>query len=300
MTRGGAWVPIVGGLLWLLAIACAAPPVVDFRQSGTLLATDDPRADRVLRNYLDLVERRSAVRGTARVLLEGPDFKLNRPQRILVERPARIRFEVIGLFDQLAAIFATDGRHFGFYDVSNGRISRGRVTPTLLWDLAKMDLEVHEVVGLLLGSPRPSSGLARAAVWLEPAGGLVLAFAWPDADTAADCTAPPRRALLESTCFVTLESLENGGEIFGFDVDGRLVELRGLDSGGVTRFRASFEDYRLLDGDPAGVAFPNRVTVQSPAAESLARFVWKRVMLADGLPDRFFMIPERGVASQGG
>jgi len=284
----------------LLAIACVTPPVADFRPSGTLLATDDSRADRVLRNYLDLVETRSAVRGTARVLLEGPDFKLNRPQRILVERPARVRFEVVGLFDQLAAILATDGRHFAFYDVSNGQVSRGRVTPTLLWDLAKMDLEVHEVVGLLLGSPRPSSGLARAAVWLEPAGGLVLAFAWPNADTAADCTASPRRALLESTCFVPIESLENGGEIFGFDGEGRLVEVRGLDPGGVTRFRATFEDYRSLDGDAAGVAFPNRMTVRSPAAESWARFVWKRVMLADGLPDRFFMIPERGVARQGG
>ena len=293
-------IPAVGLLLSLFVAGCRTSPVVDPQRIGTMLPIDDARAERVLRSYLELVEARSALRGSARVLLEGPDFKLNRPQRILVERPARIRFEVIGLFDQLIAMLATDGRRFGFYEVSNGRISRGRVTPTLLWDLAKIDLDVHEVVGLLLGAPMPSFGLARAAVWLEPEGGLVLAFAWPGDEPDVNCSEDPVRGLLDSDCFVSFDALGEGGEMFLFDVDGRLAELRSLDPGGVIRFRATFEDYRSLDGDAGEVDFPNQLTVRSPAAESLARFVWKRVMLAEELSDRLFMIPERGAPNQDG
>ena len=292
--------PAVGLLLLLLVAGCRTSPPIDLQLAGTVLPIDDARAEVVLRNYLELVEARSALRGSARVLLEGPDFKLNRPQRILVERPARIRFEVIGLFDQLAAILATDGRRFDFYEASDGRVLRGRVTPELLWELAQINLDIPEVVGLLLGAPRPSSGLARAAVWLEPDGGLVLVFAWPGNEPDLKCTEDPVVSLLDADCFVSVDALDAGGEMFLFDVDGRLAEVRGLDPGGVIRFRATFEDYEPLDEDAGEVVFPNRVTIRSPAAESLARFDWKRVMLSDALSDRFFMIPERRAQNQDG
>jgi hypothetical protein len=270
------------------------------QMTGTRLPIDDARAERVLSDYLELVRTRSAMRGSARVLLEGPDFKLNRPQRILVERPARIRIEVIGLFDQLAAMLVTDGRRFGFYEVSSGQISRGRVTRTLLWDLVKIDLDAHEVVELLLAAPIPSPGVARAAVWLEPDGQIALVFAWPEEDSARQCREDPERALFEPDCFVSFDSLVEGGEMFLFDAEGRLAEIRDLDPGGVIRFRATFEDYRSLAEDEHAVEFPNRITIHSPSAQSLARFDWKRVMLADELPDRFFMIPDLGVSNQGG
>jgi hypothetical protein len=295
-------VPVVGLLLSLFVAGCrtAPAPGLGMQMTGTRLSIDDARAERVLRNYLELARARSAMRGSARVLVEGPDFKLNRPQRILVERPARIRFEVIGLFDQLAAMLATDGRRFGFYEVSSGQISRGRVTPTLLWDLAKIDLAVHEVVGLLLGAPLPTPGVARAAVWLEPDGRLALVFAWPKDESPPNCREDPDLALFESACFVSFDALDEGGEMFFFDVDGRLVEVRDLDPGGVIRVRATFEDYRSLADDEFAAAFPNRITIRSPRAASLARFVWNRVMLADELPDRFFMIPNLDVSNQGG
>ena len=300
MNQRGALVPFVGLLLSLLVAGCRTAPAPGMQMTGTRLPINDARAERVLRNYLELARARSAMRGSARVLLEGPDFKLNRPQRILVERPARIRFEVIGLFDQLAAMLATDGRRFGFYEVSSGQISRGRVTPTLLWDLAKIDLAVHEVVGLLLGAPMPSPGVARAAVWLEPDGRLALVFAWPKDEPPPICSEDPDRALFESDCFVSFDALGEGGEMFFFDVEGRLVEVRVLDPGGVIRVRATFEDYRSIADDEFATAFPNRITIRSPRAASLARFVWNRVMLADELPDRFFMIPNRDVSNQDG
>lgn len=297
MSSRTASVPIAALLLSLLVAGCRTLPPLAASPTGTPLAIDDERAERLLTGYLGQVEARSGLRGSARVLLTGPDFKLNRPQRIVVERPARLRFEVMGLFDQLAAVLVSDGLLFGFYDATNGQVSRGRVTSSLLWDLARIDLDTHEAVGLLLGAPSPSPGLARAGVWLEADGRIALGFAWPEEGGREECDRDPDRALLDSACFVRARALEAGGEVFVFEGDGRLAELRALDPAGAVRFRATFEDYEDVEagGTPARpdsrIAFPNRVTVRSPGVGAEARFVWKRVMLGGPLSDRLFTLP---------
>ena len=271
-------------------------------KTGTPLAIDDERAERVLGDYLEMLAGRPGLRGSARVALSGPDFKLNRPQRIVVERPASLRFEILGLFDQLAAILATDGREFGFFEAATGEITRGRVSPSLLWDLAKIDLSPEEAVGLLLGTPEPAPGVGRSAVWLEPDGRIALAFAWPREDPAAACLSGASSALFDPECFVGEEALAEGGEVFFFDEAGRLVELRSLEVAGIVRLRVLFERYEPLDGvDGAdGVIFPKRITIRSPAALSEARFDWKRVMFATDLSDRLFVLPEPRRTERGG
>jgi hypothetical protein len=274
-----------------------APPLV-VSKSGTPLPIDDARADRALENYLDEIEGRRGLRGSARVAISGPDFKLNRPQRIVVERPASLRFEILGLFDQLAAILVTDGRRFGFFDASTGQISRGRVSSSLLWDLAKIDLSPAEAVGLLLGTPEPTPGRARSAVWLEPDGRIAVAFAWPSKEAPEACRADLTSGFFDRDCFVAESSLAEGGEVFFFDEAGRLVELRSLEFDGLIRFRALFEQYEVLAAS-GGVFFPKRVTIRSPVVDSKARFDWKRVMLASELSDRLFTLPERRTSGQG-
>ncbi len=268
-------------------------------KAGTPLAIDDERADRVLGEYLGTLDSRRGLRGSARVALTGPDFQLNRPQRIVVERPASLRFEILGLFDQLAAILATDGREFGFFEAATGEITRGRVSPSLLWDLAKIDLSPEEAVGVLLGTPEPAPGVGRSAVWLEPDGRIALAFAWPSEDPSAACLSGGPSALFDPACFVGEAALAEGGEVFFFDEAGRLVELRSLEGAGEVRLRVLFEQYEPLDGAD-GVIFPKRVTVRSPAALSEARFDWKRVMFATDLSDRLFVLPEPRSAGRGG
>jgi hypothetical protein len=94
--------------------------------------------------------------------------------------------------------------------------------------------------------------------------------------------------------------------LFYFDASGRLVEMRSLDPGGRLRFDVSFDDYQVLDdsqvldSDAAGVEFAKTLTIRSPGAGSSARFVWKRVMLADELSDRFFEIRPRASSNRGG
>lgn len=274
----------------LLACQTGAPPGV---LQGAPLPIDDARANRVVGTYLEAAASRTGLRGTARVVLAGPDFKLNRPQRIVVERPARLRFEVIGLFEQLAAVIVSDGRRYGYYDASTGEMEEGPLSPTLLWELAKVDVEVAEAVGILLGAPRPRPGSARAAVWLEGEDRIGIAFANGRRELRPDCPADPERAWHDAACFAEASDLVLGGDAFLFDPGGRLVELRAYDAAGVLRFRARFEDYGAIGEGAERLEFPNSVTIESPAVGSQARFAWNRVMLASGLPDRLFRLPER-------
>ena len=292
------------------AIGCGASMrPVEIVPAGTLLPVDDPRVEKVLRDYQVQVESRRALRGSARVALAGEGFALNRPQRIAVERPARLRFEILAPFDQIAAILATDGERFDFYDASTGEIQRGRIRSTLLWDLAKINLAPEELVGLLLGAPMPEPGTHRAGIWLEPEGRLALAFAWPTASLEIACVSDdPWGVFFVPTCSLAKQAvLDMGGQLFFFDQDGKLVELRVLEPGGEIRYQVHFEQYEALPATAGagqtelqgGVVFPKRILLESPMVRSSARFEWKRVMLADDLSDRLFQLPEPRRARQG-
>lgn len=295
----GVRIPLLlcGMLVWA-ACAPGRPPVAVLPE-GVALAPDDARLERVLRDYRAETAARRGLRGSARVALDGPDWKLDRPQRIAVERPGRLRFEILALFDQLAAILATDGERYDFFDASTGEIRRGRVTSSLLWDLTRIDLDPEEVVDLLLAAPVPGPGTALAGAWLEPSGRLAIAFAWPTEAPSGACAADdPWAAARAPECEVAARALaESGGELFFFDLEGRLVELRAIEPGGALRYRAFFEEFTTLPAPTGavagneGVIFPKRVTLESPNIGSEARFVWKRVVLADELSDRLFRIP---------
>ena len=280
-------------LLVLAAAGCRTTLSTHFVR-GKPLPLDDARASRIFGAYLESTATRDALRGRARVSLTGPDLKLDRPQNIVVERPARLRFEVVGPFEQLAAVVVSDGEQYGFYDAATGEVERGPLTPTILWDLARVDVGVGEAVGLLLGAPRPPADGARSAVWQEADERIGLAFARDGAPRAAECVAPVERGWTDPACFRGSDSLRAGGDAFVFDRDGRLAEVRTFAADGALRFRARFEEYQpLADGEERG-EFPKLVTIESAAARSEARFAWKRVMLAGEIEDRLFRLPERG------
>jgi len=251
-------------LLGALAAGCPKPVVVDSFEVGRPLPLDDPAALRVMEAHRARVAQGSALTGLARVALDGPGFKLNRPQRIAVERPRRLRFEVLGLFDVLAGLLVSDGVEYGYYEALTGRVDRGLVTQDLLWELARLDLDPDEVVDLLLAAPVPRRDRAVVGAWREPDFGITLAYATPGSG---------------STVY------------FRFDPAGELRELRAVEPGRVTRVKASFEAYGPVEGGTAGRRFPMRIRLESPKVEATALFEWKRIMLADALPDRFFAIP---------
>jgi len=322
-------------MLLAFATACPRPPPSDAFPRGQPLAVDDTRALAVAADHRDRTRHSRALRGSARVVLEGPDFKLNRPQRIAIARPGKLRFEVLGLFDVLAAMLVSDGREFGFFDASSGEVTRGAMTPDLLWQLAQLDLEADEVVDLLLATPTPSPELGLAGIWLDPDAGLTFAFSAIASTGDAEVRTPCAGLSLDGSgegdvCTGAIANLGLGAEIFRFDAHGLLREVRSVDPGWITRYRASFEDYVDVGGKGLGSVhsgrrsgsssegteakaeglerarsmhlFPMRITVHSPRVEAMARFEWKRIMLTDELPDRLFRLPEieaRGAASGG-
>lgn len=278
------------GLLLLLGLftGCPKPPVPD-GLAGVPLAVDDPRAETVLTAHLDRVAGSHALRGEARVAFDGPEFKLNRPQRIAVARPGRLRFEVLGLFDVLAALLVSDGSEFGFFDAASGEITRGMISPELLFDLVHLDLEPQEVVSVLLAAPGPRTELVRSGVWLESDGGVSVAFSRSLSGRSSD--RPSERD-------AGSDLVRQGGEIFRFDGRGLLREFRVVGPGLESRYRALYESYEPVEGSDPGLLFPMEMTLFSPAVESRATFRWKRVMLAAELSDRFFQIPDRGGAGR--
>jgi hypothetical protein len=314
-------------MLLAFVTACPKPPPSDAFPSGQPLAIDDARALEIAADHRERTKRSQALRGSARVVLEGPDFKLNRPQRIAIARPGKLRFEVLGLFDVLAAMLVSDGREFGFFDASTGEVTRGLMTADLLWHLAQLDLEAEEVVDLLLATPTPSEEMGLAGIWLDADAGITFAYSRIGASGGVvDGTRCPGVWLDDSdeggACTASVGDLGRGAEIFRFDAHGLLREMRSVDPGWVTRYRASFEDYaeigtgerRNSDAgsteSPSGGLeraqamhlFPMRITVHSPRVEALARFEWKRIMLTDELPDRLFTLPrvEAGATASGG
>jgi hypothetical protein len=284
VTFRGAAQTLLCLMVILAAAACSKPPPADPFRSGQRVANDDARARDVLTAHLASASQRHALRGSARVAIESIDFRLNRPQRIAIERPGRLRFEVLGLFDVLAAMLVSDGREFGFFDASTGEITRGTMTPDVLWELAQLDLEADEVVDLLLASPTPGQDYEICEVWLDAESGWSIVYA---------------------------DGASRIAEVFRFDVHGLLREVRAIGADGATRYVAVFEAHAPLAESEAGSEavedsslaptesarlYPMRITVHSPRVDARARFEWKRIDLVDDLPDGFFSIPKSRLA----
>jgi hypothetical protein len=246
----------------LLASCRSAPPSPGL---GVLLPADDPRPQALLQS---LAERRgapSALRGAAKLRLESEDLRFSRPQRIVVERPAKLRVEVLGLFGQVAGIVATDGVRFGFIDLAAGRHETGWVDDGLLWRTARVDLTPAETVFLVLGSPD-----------LDPAAQVL------DARARADGTISMRLRGSDG-------ARERRVEV---DAAGRLrrIELRGED--GELIWIARYSDFREVRGR----SFAHEVRLDFPRVDARATLYFQAVELDPTLsPDLFVLQIPAGV-----
>ena len=99
--------------LALALFGCRSAPV-----AWTPLAADDPRPALRVAALQALAQERHALRATGRVEAEGPAGSGFSKQLLLVERPARLRVEVIGLLEQRVLVLATDGERYELYEGS--------------------------------------------------------------------------------------------------------------------------------------------------------------------------------------
>jgi hypothetical protein len=224
---------------------------------GRALTPDDPRPDALIRGLVRTADARQGLRGQARFFLDAPDLRFHRPQRMALQRPARVRVEVLAFLGQVAGVLAIDGSRYQFLDTAAHALQQGPVTPDLLWRVARIDLSAVEVVDLLLGAPLPAPGLSRGPAWQGPEGQITIDFRDGEG-----------------------RSLQR----FQFDAEGRLQQIRSVDDAGEDIWTVDYSDYRQLD---AG-AFAHQIELRFPRVEARSKFSFSAVELNPELPEALF------------
>jgi len=241
-----------------VVLGCRTPLV------ETRLGADDPRPAGLLAALAESAERRPAMRARARVEVHAPDLQFRRPQRLAVARPERLRVEVVGLFGQVAALLVARDSRYQFYEAGRAELQEGALTPSLLWQLARVDLAPGDAVDLLLGVPRPDLGRDLSRAWLRADGRLGFA--------AVDVQGRVR-------------------EQYVFDPKGRLAEMEQLEAGGARSWRARFSDYRTVPRIGGGEEeFAFRVRLDFPRVEGRANLEFQHVELVAELPEELFRL----------
>jgi len=119
-----------------------------------------------------------SARATARTEVEGAAGAAFSRQLLLLERPASLRIEVLGLMGQRALVLATDGARYDVFRAGEPQIERGDVHPGVLWETAGIPLTPEAAVAVLLAIPEmPVAGDANPEVsWDGASGEAVLGF----------------------------------------------------------------------------------------------------------------------------
>lgn len=256
--------------LTLLALLSCRTPL----RQGVPLSGDDPRPTQLLDGLEEQARMRTALQGSARLSIEADDLTFSRPQRMAVEKPGRLRVEVLGLFDQVAALVVTRDRFFQFFDARTGRLEEGRVDPEILWRVARIDLSPQEAVGLILGSPSGQKG-----------------FRVSDAEEFED----------GSTAFNRLDDQDIRRERYVFDELGRLVEIQRMTEEGDLIWQARYSGFRPVkrSGEET-ISFAFDIELDFPRVKAEAKLAFKQVSLPETLPDALFELPRRDAAIREG
>ena len=239
----------------LLAVTACRTPIPVFEP----LAPGDPRPAVLLSEWVRVAESRQGLRGRARIAVDSRDgsVSLRGKQVLVLERPAQMRVESLGLLNQTLAVLVTDGDRFELFNTQNRSYETGQVTAGLLWRQAHLALTPEEAIDLLLGAPAIDPELRPAAAFGDTEGGVRLDL--------EDPTGRLRRRA-------------------GFDREGRLVSLEAFDEFEQQLWRAEFRDYALVEG----VAFPHVLDLEVATGGTRAEISLRDVELNPELsPDIF-------------
>ena len=241
--------------LWALACATAPRPLA--------LPAGDPRPAALLGALARDGDARRALRGVAQLALDGPAGSGRARQVLVLERPARLRVEVLGVLDQTLLVLTTDGESYRLLRVPERSLDSGPVYPGLLRDVAGLAVTPEQAVELLLGVPQPPAG-ARVEAAEQLAGGGVRV-------EVTGSGAPER-------------------QLFEFDGASRLRRWAQLGADGGTLAEARFDDYRPL----AGEDFAHEIALFDRVSGTQARLSFATVELNPTLPPGLFELPAGG------
>ncbi len=224
------------------------------------LPPDDPRPAALLEQLAAVAASRTSLRAAARVSMEGQRGASFARQLVLLERPARMRLEVLGVLGQRVAVLATDGVHYDLYRAERRDLESGDVHPGILYEMAGLALTPEEAVRLALGSP------------LEPA----------EAAAGTDGTA----LLPDGALRVGLHAADALRRTLEFAPTGELRRFYVHGPDGERVLDVRYRDFRALGGS----LFAHEIDVELPASRSRAAIQLRDVELNPRLPDELFRL----------
>jgi outer membrane lipoprotein-sorting protein len=197
----------------VFTFACRTVP------SALPLPADDPRPAALLARWEAEIAARAGLRGRAHVAVASEAGRYSSRQVVVLERPARLRVEVLGLMKQTAAVITTDGDRFEVFRVGDRSYETGSVRPDLLWREARLALLPTEAIAVLLGVPVPGADLTLA------------------------------NAMRTHEDWIEVDLVDREGHCrqrASFDASERLRSFEVLGDDGSSRWRARFDGYALV------------------------------------------------------
>jgi outer membrane lipoprotein-sorting protein len=225
---------VVGALLLSGCLGAVRPPEP---APPDLAAIEPPEASEIFR----ILDERSAslrsFRGVADVGLRDPSQTLHGRQVVIVDRPDRLRIDVLSTFGVILQV-ASDGERIRAFDRGERTFYSGRASSPNLARFTRLDLRLSAIAGLLVGVPTAPRRTESARIELEP----------------------------ETALWRVTSPLEAGGtEHLWIDPTTFLpVRTELVGPRGVRQYDARFADWRVV----AGVEIPHRIELDAPASET--------------------------------
>lgn len=235
------------------ALACRTiPPAVP-------LSADDPLPAALLERWEAEAASRRALRGRVHLAVDSEAGGLAGRQIVVLERPAKLRVEVLGLLSQTTAVITTDGDRFEVFRVGDRSYETGRVHADLLWREARLALAPADAIAVLLGAPVPGADLV-------PANAVRTHEDWIEVDLVDDAGRRRQRA-----------SFDRGERLRSFAVFG---------DDGSTRWRVVFDDYA-----PVGASqLPHAIVLDVSRGATHAEIALKDLELNPTLSGELFQL----------
>jgi hypothetical protein len=239
----------------VLARACAS----DRAPTATPLAPGDTRAAALFAALSADAAARQSLRGVARLAIDGPAGSARVRQILALERPARLRVEILGLLDQTQAVLSTDGTRYRLVRSQDRSVEQGAVYDALLADVAGLAVTPEEAVRILLGAPWSEDARFEAAAALSDGG---------------------MRLVLRRAGALEREQLD-------CDAAGHLQRWTLLGADGDALLDARYDGFDALDD----ATFPREVEVRDARTGASVHVAWSRVELNPVLAPALFAVP---------
>jgi outer membrane lipoprotein-sorting protein len=214
---------------------------------------------------LAAVDERSASLHSFRALADmhyvGPKDKLAIKEVVAVERPDRLRIEMMSAFG-VALQIASDGERLSAYHRGERTYYRGKATADNLARFTRLELALRDVADVLIGLPPERQRLGRPSIAFDPPQGF-----WR----------------------VTTALADGGSQTMWLDPDTLFaVRAEEADRRGNVLYRATYANYTTV----SGIAVPSEVRFEVPEQSAKINLRYSEISLNGRLsPDLFSFAP---------